>query len=54
VTKGLRAGFNGPRSHILDRLTFGAWRDRITKRCIMAGARLSPNLVQRPIEWGII
>jgi 2-polyprenyl-3-methyl-5-hydroxy-6-metoxy-1,4-benzoquinol methylase len=54
VTKGLREGFNGPRSHILDRLTFGAWRDRITKRYVMAGTRLSPNLVQGPIEWGTI
>jgi SAM-dependent methyltransferase len=50
VTKGMRSGF-GPRTRILDRLTFGVARDQLTYQYLMAGSRFSGNAPQGPIDW---
>jgi 2-polyprenyl-3-methyl-5-hydroxy-6-metoxy-1,4-benzoquinol methylase len=52
VTKGLRAGFGGPRASMLERLTSGTIRDHLTKQYVMAACRASPHAVQPPINWG--
>jgi 2-polyprenyl-3-methyl-5-hydroxy-6-metoxy-1,4-benzoquinol methylase len=39
VQSGVRAGFDGPRTRWLDRITFGKLRDCLTKQYIMAGRR---------------
>lgn len=54
VTKGLRAGFSGPRANLLDRLTFGAARDHLTKQYVMAASRASPQGFQPAIVWGTV
>jgi trans-aconitate methyltransferase len=50
VEAGLRAGFNGPKSRLIDRLTFGCIRDHLTKQYILAG-RLMNGSGQGRISW---
>lgn len=51
VRRGLRGGMDGPRTKLLDRMTFGVVRDRLTKQFLMAGTRAPPGAVQGPVEW---
>jgi 2-polyprenyl-3-methyl-5-hydroxy-6-metoxy-1,4-benzoquinol methylase len=50
VTRGARGGF-GPRTRIVDRLTFGVARDHLTYQYLMAGSRFSGKAPQGPIRW---
>jgi len=51
MTGGVRSGLGGPRTRILDRLTFGAARDHLTKQYVLAGSRISSGTAERPIRW---
>lgn len=51
VEAGLRNGFDGPRATLLDRLTFGLIRDRLSKQYILAGRRFAPGETQGPVRW---
>jgi SAM-dependent methyltransferase len=51
VDKGLSTGFDGPRTRLLDRLTLGRLRDRLTKQYIVAGRRFTANERQGPVHW---
>jgi SAM-dependent methyltransferase len=51
VTEGLRTGFSGPRTQLLDRVTLGTARDHLTKQYVMAGRRVFPKVLQGPIKW---
>jgi SAM-dependent methyltransferase len=52
VTSAARGGF-GPRTQIIDRLTFGLARDHLTYQYLMAGSRFSSKIPQGPIHWRI-
>ena len=51
VQRGIRTGLRGPRSRILDTLTVGVLRNRLTKQYIMAGRRASSGVSQGAVEW---
>ncbi len=51
VQRGIRTGFDGPRSRLLDRLTGGTMRDHLTKQYIMVGQRAAPGTSQGPVAW---
>lgn len=51
VEAGLRNGFDGPRTRLLDGLTLGCLREQLTKQYILAGKRLDPGMPQGPIRW---
>jgi 2-polyprenyl-3-methyl-5-hydroxy-6-metoxy-1,4-benzoquinol methylase len=53
VTHGLRSGLFGPRSRMIDGLTFGAARDRLTKQYVMACRRTAATESQGDIRWGL-
>jgi trans-aconitate methyltransferase len=50
VEAGLRGGFTGPKSKLIDRLTFGAIRDHLTKQYILAGRPMNGSRQGR-IRW---
>ncbi|ARN81496.1 class I SAM-dependent methyltransferase [Methylocystis bryophila] len=51
VSHGLEAGFSGPKSRLLDRLTFGRLRDRLAKQYIMCAQIMPIGHRQGPIVW---
>jgi SAM-dependent methyltransferase len=51
VRRGIRTGLGGPRARLLDRVTGGMLRDRLTKQYIMSGTREAPGVVQGEVEW---
>jgi 2-polyprenyl-3-methyl-5-hydroxy-6-metoxy-1,4-benzoquinol methylase len=53
VTQGLRTGLFGPRSRVIDGLTFGAVRDHLTKQYVMACRRTTATEKQGDIRWGL-
>ena len=53
VSRGLRAGLSGPRARVLDRLTFGACRDHLTKQYIMFGRRAKSGERQGEVQWSL-
>jgi 2-polyprenyl-3-methyl-5-hydroxy-6-metoxy-1,4-benzoquinol methylase len=53
VTKGLVGGLQGPRSKLLDHLSFGLLRHHLAKQYIMAGEANDSEIVQRRVKWQI-
>jgi 2-polyprenyl-3-methyl-5-hydroxy-6-metoxy-1,4-benzoquinol methylase len=51
VTKGLAAGLTGPRSRILDLITFGLLRHHLTKQYIMLGELTGGRFGQQKVHW---
>jgi 2-polyprenyl-3-methyl-5-hydroxy-6-metoxy-1,4-benzoquinol methylase len=51
VTKGIITGLDGPRSKLLDRLSFGLLRHHLTKQYIMRGELGHGEIVQEKIHW---
>jgi SAM-dependent methyltransferase len=51
VRRGIRSGLRGPRARLLDSLTAGFFRDRLTKQYIMAGTRAADDARQGTVEW---
>ena len=52
VHRGVRNGFDGPRTRLIDKVTGGALRDHLTKQYILAGTRKEGGR-QKAIEWSI-
>ncbi len=52
VEKGLQSGLQGPKSRLLDSLTFGLIRDHLTKQYILSGTRMNGS-GQGKIEWRV-
>jgi hypothetical protein len=52
VTRGLRLGFGGPRSRLLDRVTFGGMRNQLTKQYVLAGSREAGSIRQGSVRLG--
>jgi hypothetical protein len=48
VAQGLRLGLTGPRTRLLDTVTFGTLRNRLTKQYVLAGSRAIP---QGQVKW---
>ncbi len=53
VTKGLLSGITGPRSKLIDLLSFGLLRHHLTKRYIMLAHLSERELVQPRVQWEI-
>ena len=51
VTKGIISGLRGPRSNLLDRLSFGLLRHHLAKQYIMRGELGHGEIVQKTIHW---
>ena len=51
VHRGIRVGFSGPRTRMLDALTVGLARDRLTKQYVMAGQRSGSGGSPADVEW---
>jgi SAM-dependent methyltransferase len=51
VETGVRTGFEGPRTQLLDRLTLGRMRDHLTKQYILAGKRQGADARQGAVRW---
>lgn len=51
VETGLLNGFDGPRTSLLDWLTFGRLRDRLTKQYVLAARRLGADAAQGRVRW---
>lgn len=54
VGQGLRTGLAGPRSRVIDGVTFGLIRDQLTKQYIVAGKRRRVGDTQGPVTWRTI
>ena len=52
VQRGLRNGFSGPRTRLLDKMTCGTLRDRLTKQYVMAATRANGQRQGR-IDWSV-
>lgn len=52
VVGGLRLGFDGPRTGLLDRLTGGALRDQLTKQYVLAAVRRADGQGRPAFRWG--
>ncbi len=50
VRRGIRLGFEGPRTRLIDTVTCGALRNHLTKQYVLAGAREAQGR-QGTIEW---
>lgn len=53
VTAGVISGIQGPRSKLLDLLSFGALRHHLAKQYIMLGQLSDRELSQERIKWAI-
>jgi 2-polyprenyl-3-methyl-5-hydroxy-6-metoxy-1,4-benzoquinol methylase len=53
VTMGLVSGLQGPKSKVLNRLTFGLLKHHLTRQYIMRGERSDAAFVQRRVRWMI-
>jgi 2-polyprenyl-3-methyl-5-hydroxy-6-metoxy-1,4-benzoquinol methylase len=51
VTKGLVGGLEGPKSKLLDHLSFGLLRHHLAKQYIMAGEASEAEVPQRSVSW---
>jgi hypothetical protein len=51
ISKGLRTGFGGPRTKLLDRTTFGFLRDHLTKQYVLSGVRRGETAASPSGEW---
>ena len=51
VTKGLLSGLAGPKSKLIDRLSFGIFRHHLAKQYIMLGRLADPKVEQSKIQW---
>jgi 2-polyprenyl-3-methyl-5-hydroxy-6-metoxy-1,4-benzoquinol methylase len=51
VTKGLISGLAGPKSKLIDLLSFGAFRHHLAKQYIMLGRLGKPQVEQSKIQW---
>jgi 2-polyprenyl-3-methyl-5-hydroxy-6-metoxy-1,4-benzoquinol methylase len=51
VVDGLIAGLEGPKSRLLDRLSFGFLRHHLAKQYIMVGEMADGGLVQSKVNW---
>jgi 2-polyprenyl-3-methyl-5-hydroxy-6-metoxy-1,4-benzoquinol methylase len=51
VTKGLISGLTGPKSKLIDRLSFGLFRHHLAKQYIMLGRLADPKVEQSKIQW---
>jgi SAM-dependent methyltransferase len=54
VKSGLRSGLSVKRWKYLDKLTFGAARDRMTRQYVMAATRAVEPVSQVPIKWSLV
>ena len=52
VVGGLRSGFDGPRTRLLDRLSAGVLRDQLTKQYVMAAVRPAGEPARSAVRWG--
>jgi SAM-dependent methyltransferase len=53
VDRGLMTGFGGPRTRLLDRVTFGAMRRRLAKQYILRGTRAISTAARATIRWDV-
>jgi len=54
VTSGVIAGLQGPKSKLIDRLSFGLLRHHLAKQYIMCGCPITAELNSQPqVRWGI-
>jgi 2-polyprenyl-3-methyl-5-hydroxy-6-metoxy-1,4-benzoquinol methylase len=51
VTKGIVTGIDGPRTNLLDRLSFGVLRHHLAKQYVMRGELGRGKIVQEKIGW---
>ena len=51
VTKGIVTGLDGPRSNLLDRLSFGLLRHHLAKQYVMRGELIYGGVVQEKVRW---
>jgi SAM-dependent methyltransferase len=53
VQRGIRRGFDGPRTRLLDGITFGTLKDHLTKQYLIAGTRghVGQATMTSSIEW---
>jgi hypothetical protein len=51
VTEGLESGIGGPKSRLLDKVTFGRLRNRIAKQFILRANIAPVGQSQGPIKW---
>lgn len=53
VIKGLIGGLQGPKSRLLDNLSFGLLRHHLARQYIMAGESRENNAIQEPVQWKV-
>jgi 2-polyprenyl-3-methyl-5-hydroxy-6-metoxy-1,4-benzoquinol methylase len=53
VTKGLVSGLAGPKSNLIDRLSFGFLRHHLARQYIMLGQLTASEFVQPRVRWKI-
>jgi 2-polyprenyl-3-methyl-5-hydroxy-6-metoxy-1,4-benzoquinol methylase len=54
VTGGVISGLQGPKSRLIDRLSFGLLRHHLAKQYIMCGCPITDGLSSQPrIRWGV-
>jgi SAM-dependent methyltransferase len=53
VDRGLMSGFQGPRTRLLDRITFGRLRRRLAKQYILRGSRPTSDEPHHDIRWDV-
>jgi trans-aconitate methyltransferase len=53
VDRGLLGGIDGPRSRLVDVLTFHKLRSRLAKNFIVRGVRATPRSSSGPITWNL-
>jgi SAM-dependent methyltransferase len=51
VTGGIRLGFDGPRTKLLDWITFGLLREKLTKQYILAATRQPVGVSGNVVRW---
>jgi SAM-dependent methyltransferase len=51
IGQGVRSGFAGPRTRVIDGVTFGLIRDQLTKQYIVAGRRRKAGDTQDQVKW---
>lgn len=51
VRRGMPTGASGPRTRVLNRITFGLLRDRLAKQYALAAVRCDTRGASEPIEW---
>jgi hypothetical protein len=53
VRHGIRLGFDGPRTQLLDQVTFGLLRNQLTKQYVLAGSREGAGVQQGSVHLRI-